>query len=514
MSSDSFIIEGISKTEKDKINSLSKPGEEVFIEDPNSDKIWRYRFSERTGRIEKSWYGTQDKKDEIKKKFDPKTLLPKLPSKPKMKIPKGIAGIIILLLKQMVKNTFRFEKAIDPLIEKLSQQCPPPAEMKKLLNTKNKISNGLTTAQTILGTQTKATTAVDSVVTKISQAKTALELGLVALPSAVLGVGIPVGAITGFSSILEMLGGMIDKNKGLAEQGLSSLKFISYQLSVVQTKLNSIDILINYCSKDLSEDELDELGIELTQTTDTSNNPKVNEDEGKKLLAQLSPNSNNPLFYKGFKLTLESNKDNTFSFPQRRVTAKNPTTNITLEGPWSYSSSTQILIEEIKFKIDQYLLSLEPSPTPIQEEIEEIETDIPTPPSITEPEVGVYWKYSDTATVYYELNGDITSFTDAVEYKIHRAMNGYPTDWSQIESRGKDPNYVPPSPDSSNPPSPTVKQYYTTKRSDQLDKIAKKYNTTPEQIIKWNPNLKYKNNRKERKGKLLKGQSILVGIKK
>ena len=41
MSSDSFIIEGISKTEKDKINSLSKPGEEVFIEDPNSDKIWR-----------------------------------------------------------------------------------------------------------------------------------------------------------------------------------------------------------------------------------------------------------------------------------------------------------------------------------------------------------------------------------------------------------------------------------------------------------------------------------------
>ena len=111
--------------------------------------------------------------------------------------------------------------------------------MKKLLNTKNKISNGLTTAQTILGTQTKATTAVDSVVTKISQAKTALELGLVALPSAVLGVGIPVGAITGFSSILEMLGGMIDKNKGLAEQGLSSLKFISYQLSVVQTKLNS-----------------------------------------------------------------------------------------------------------------------------------------------------------------------------------------------------------------------------------------------------------------------------------
>ena len=403
----------------------------------------------------------------------------------------------------------RFEAVVDPLIEKISQQCPPPKEMKSLLNQKNKISSGLNIIQSTLSTLTKTTTTLEKAVSSIEKAKLAVEVAMMALPSAIAGVGIPVGVITTVSTGLDLLGEMIKKNKGLSQQGLVGIGSMNHNLSIVQTKLNSIDILINYCTQDLNKEQLDELGIELNETVDTNIDPEKNKDEGKKLLDQLKPGSLDPLFYRGFKLTLSSNLENTFSFPQRRVTAKNPSTNITLEGPWSFSSSTQILIEEIKFKIDQYLLSLEPDPTPAVVLVDEIE--IPEPPSIDKPPVGVYWKYSNHSSVYYELEGESQGFEGATEYKIHRAMHGFPTDFSQIENRGPKPGYTPPP--SSSPPPPQVKTYYTTKRSDKISEIASKYGTTVVQIKKWNPNLKYKNERKEGKGKLVKGQSILVSIK-
>ncbi len=56
----------------------------------------------------------------------------------------------------------------------------------------------------------------------------------------------------------------------------------------------------------------------------------LNEADDKLLLGRLDPNSNNPLFYKksGFpykdwKLTIEYNPNNDFTFPQRRIRAEN-----------------------------------------------------------------------------------------------------------------------------------------------------------------------------------------------
>ena len=92
------------------------------------------------------------------------------------------------------------------------------------------------------------------------------------------------------------------------------------------------------------------------------------------------------LFYKGFKLTLESDPDNAFSFPKRRIKADRFFTNnengtrffsggiknqtpvlgsIVLysdqlgAGRYSFSSSTQVLVEEMRYTIDQYLLGLD-----------------------------------------------------------------------------------------------------------------------------------------------------------
>ena len=101
------------------------------------------------------------------------------------------------------------------------------------------------------------------------------------------------------------------------------------------------------------------------------------------LINSLQPNSPNPLIYKGFTLVLEDNPDNTFSFPQRRMVATRLfeiegghyfTKNIKndpLSGPviiyndpittggWSFSASTEVLIEETYYKIDLFTFGLQ-----------------------------------------------------------------------------------------------------------------------------------------------------------
>ena len=48
-------------------------------------------------------------------------------------------------------------------------------------------------------------------------------------------------------------------------------------------------------------------------------------------------------------------KENTLSFPRRRIVATRITDAVQIVGDYSFSSSTQILVDEIKFKIDKYL---------------------------------------------------------------------------------------------------------------------------------------------------------------
>lgn len=95
------------------------------------------------------------------------------------------------------------------------------------------------------------------------------------------------------------------------------------------------------------------------------------------LLSQLTPPNNNPLIYKGYKLEIENDPNNKFTFASRRIRAsfiltekdiqaQNTTINYQLrlvnsiiynipdEG-YSFSSSVQALIQESYYEIDQFI---------------------------------------------------------------------------------------------------------------------------------------------------------------
>ena len=106
-----------------------------------------------------------------------------------------------------------------------------------------------------------------------------------------------------------------------------------------------------------------------------------NDDE---LITALQPNALEPFEYGGFIFIIELDPQNTFSFPSRRIKANRSfssetSTFFTISpsspktplngsiilyndpgnlGRYSFASSTQILVQEMKYKIDQYLLGV------------------------------------------------------------------------------------------------------------------------------------------------------------
>ena len=335
----------------------------------------------------------------------------------------GFGGIVSLLVKNAVKSSVKFELAIDPIIAKLKTACPPKAELDKILAQKNQLTKSLTAVETSLSTLSKTSTTVSGVVTSTDVAVNVIKVLPIPL-SVPPGVGLPANVLTGLSSTLDVLSILIKESKGVISQITPSLKLITDIISKVKSKLSQLDGLLAGClegefdkgslwdpnttytndnqvylinpegGKDYyiaqsppsngganlnkrptsnpdywaasSEDSAKtayfaSLGIVLSSPDNTGSSAGETI-VGETLEDRLSPNSLNPLIYKGFTITLDSDAGNKFSFPSRRAigTSNSDSTSggvenrsIKISTTFSYSSSTQVLVDTVKFLIDQ-----------------------------------------------------------------------------------------------------------------------------------------------------------------
>jgi uncharacterized protein YoxC len=276
--------------------------------------------------------------------------------------------IILGAITRTVKSTARFDIAINSLQAKFDQGCPTPQELNNIIQSKNQINTALTQALSALNTINTTAGTVNGIVTSINNAITtikALPFPSAITPLAPAGVGpslIPGRIFPILSDALIILRDFIKTNKGLLDQVPSAISSIRGAIQGVISNLNSLDTQISRCleqqtsnlSPEAKEAYFNEIGFSVSQTG-ISSNPNVNINIDKALEDQLKPNSNNPLFYKDFLLTLEYDSSNTFSFPSRRIKGINNSTKRILYnygGKFSYSASTQVLFDEIKFQID------------------------------------------------------------------------------------------------------------------------------------------------------------------
>jgi len=262
-----------------------------------------------------------------------------------------LSPLIFNTAKNVSKQLYSIDKGVELIKSQLEKACPSPEELKRLIDIKNKLVENLTKISTQLGILTTTTTTVSSLINGLNI--TIKIIKSIPLPTSIPpGIGIPTSLIIKFSDILSLLKKVVEQGRG----GIGGVKNIlnSFKTIInnIITKLNSLDILFLFCLEKYfggtpTPEQLSEFGF-----LSTPNNIFEFLTEPSEV---IDPND---LFYKNWKLEIQYNPYNKLSIPSRRVKGTEQTTGVVLynylNGKYSYSPKVSILIEEIKFKIDNY----------------------------------------------------------------------------------------------------------------------------------------------------------------
>jgi hypothetical protein len=272
--------------------------------------------------------------------------------------------------------------------------------------------------RSILNTLNRTSTTIGGVARSI-QIATDLITSLPIPTSTPPGVGIPVSIITTLCKTLDDLAPLVEKTSDSSDVIATNSKTIQDKLEIIVDKLEPIidvitiiqDIVVFllYIARS-GGSSLAEIQNEISFSGDIpgiSSDKAVNLANEDDLLSRLDPNSDDPLFYKGFRLTLQyvlGQGDLT----QTRVLGVNETNGVSLATELSYTNSPQVLVLEMQFQIDNYNLIFINNPNISIEDqlditdpeiegfqtiipsidVEDIEVDIPgLPPRFTKKQI-------------------------------------------------------------------------------------------------------------------------------
>lgn len=278
----------------------------------------------------------------------------------------GLENFLIKSITRSVKSAIKLENSVDDIIFIFEKGCPPKDQLIKYIQSKNQITSALQGISKALNIVSNTLSPIETSLSIFTGIVRTIKL-LPAPVSVPPGVGVPLNLITTLSDTLDNVGDFLKKNKAILKTSPKVLKQINDSIQPVLEKLGLLDILIQNCINQAVEgmtDEeknefIDQLNFSLTQSGDFSN-PELNELSNDILLDRLKPNSNNPLIYQNFRFEIQFNSENQFSFPSRRIKATNLVrTDIKIfnldDAGYSFSNSTDILVEEAKFRVDRYL---------------------------------------------------------------------------------------------------------------------------------------------------------------
>jgi prophage DNA circulation protein len=222
---------------------------------------------------------------------------------------------------------------VNKALQRFINTCPPPATLSRVVKIKDNLNKTLNKYQKSVRTFSTIATTLN---TAISLVKTYLKARyLNPKPVAVGGVGIPIGIINLSSDEIYKL------NKKLDEYS-EQVKTISALIEAAQTVVNPIQ------EKLLTLDSY----VERCTLQDTVNL----EDTFKEIVQQGTSSQNqNKEVYKGYALSIVTDPDTAAIAPKRYAIAQDIQEVVVLRGPSSFSSDTQVLLDELKFRIDNQL---------------------------------------------------------------------------------------------------------------------------------------------------------------
>jgi hypothetical protein len=253
----------------------------------------------------------------------------------------SFSSILIGLVTNTVKSATNLSLSIDNLISKFDKGCPTETELIKIIKEKNRISSALTSTRKNVVSLNKNVKSIEKTVSILQ--KTVSVLGSYPLPvSFPPGAGLPTGFILRLSLILNKADTSLSSTKNILQLNSRIFNTINTPLLRIQNRINVLNEKILNCAPTLSPEIVGEV----------NNVDEVQDDINKTLDGRIQPNSLNPLIYKNYRIEVQYNLDKKYAVPQRKIIGRHLFTKEVLSGDYSFSSSTEVLVDELKYQID------------------------------------------------------------------------------------------------------------------------------------------------------------------
>lgn len=257
----------------------------------------------------------------------------------KSKLPELVA-IKLGEIQAMVISKVNSE--INKIIQELLETCPPEPVTIALIKKVDALSNVISKAESSIQTVNSLPPKLDK---PIKTGKVVVEiLSHMPIPSSVPpGIGVPLGIIQTSSNLLVWLRKMIETLENDQDSIKDMLSLTDGVFSPLKVKLDKVKALLDRCATGtLDEDTRRRLIDELDGTS-----TRKEQDRTSTVYTSKSG--------KVYSLEIIEEVDTKGPTSRRRAIAKDFRGIEVLQGPYSFSSSTKILLDELKFRIDNNL---------------------------------------------------------------------------------------------------------------------------------------------------------------
>jgi DNA repair exonuclease SbcCD ATPase subunit len=232
------------------------------------------------------------------------------------------------------------------ILSEFASQCPNQQRLQSIVRAKNTILNTINKLQRRVNALKATANRLDR---SIRVARTAIAiikriprptvLQFVPDPGALVK-GVPFSALTKLSDRLIQLNKILDGLEAEKQGILGVISSADQTLNSIKSRLELIDTAVSECAKEIKDP-----------------------DQAQQLTSQIQPPENTgsegipseEYTYRGYTLEIVQDPNSPAIAPRRYAIAKDRSGVTVLYGPSSFSSDTRVLLDEIKFRIDNQL---------------------------------------------------------------------------------------------------------------------------------------------------------------
>jgi len=249
----------------------------------------------------------------------------------------GISAIVAVLVGTLrAQLVLIVQKEVFKMLNKFINQCPNPKDLQRIIKVRNNLLKNINSFQKRIDKLAKIAQTLLITVTVVKlliKVIKSIPIPTAIIPPQVGGFGIPLKVPTTYGDALIKLNKTLDKLIAEAAAITALIAAVSAIIKSLKQRLESIDAQIQACIKNPTQ------ALEQASVAESSANSTPQED----------------FYYKGYKLEIVQDIVDFKLAPKRHAIAIDNRGIQVLQGPSSFSSSTQILLDELKFRIDQLL---------------------------------------------------------------------------------------------------------------------------------------------------------------